>query len=93
MGVLLRLLGLQDFLGHTRGYHHPEDRALPTEGTLCHAGAHGPGLATLQAQEGVLFAQWSPGQRGDRQPVRLASKVCEEEKADQLWLRQESSEP
>lgn len=29
--------------------------------------------------------------RGDRQPVHLASKVREEEKAGQLWLRQESS--
>lgn len=39
----------------------------------------------------LLSGVWAS--RGDRQPVRLASKVREEGKAGQLWLRQESSEP
>lgn len=44
-------------------------------------------------EKGHCLLSGARASRGDLQPVCLASKVCEEEKAGQLWLRQESSEP
>lgn len=56
VGVLLRLLGLQDFLEHARGLP-PALRTGPSpqRGTLSRPGDHGPGLVTSQAQ-GRLWA-------------------------------------
>lgn len=47
-----------------RATTRPEDRALPTEGTLSLPGDHGPGKPKEGSGPRSLFAQWSLGQQG-----------------------------